>query len=166
MTTRQKNAVSGVLALGFTLVTGCSTYLAPPDQSMSEAEAVMRINTILNQSHLISSTRANSTCFIDPVHERGVRRDYSEIESVEVQKNCAGIILFGLLDPTGFSSVLLKYKDTTVGEIGRFPPFGTIWTWPPFYLFRPAWYEVDSAAAGFEFMRAKSAKSSGVTGQK
>lgn len=150
------------LLLGSSITAGCRTYRATPDTAMSESEAIHSINKLLNQARAFSTWKdslAGTSAFIEPaLDNRGVRRKYAEIESVEVEANFGMLIAFGLWDPTLVSKVILNYKDTTSTEIRR-DPYGTYWAWPPFYFFRPSWYEVDQAAKGFELMRVKHAVS-------
>ena len=153
-----KRTVAASFALSYLLFTGCATYRVKP--GVSEAEAILRINKLVNQSQafaLWNDSLTDSSGFMDfSFDKRGVRRKYSEIEDVEVQVNALGLVCLGFLDPTWCSQVKLTYRDATVGVIRRAPFYGTIWQYPPFYLFRPGWYEAHSAAKGFESMRQRS----------
>lgn len=154
--------------LGCTMLAGCSTYRVTTSDSMSEAEAILAINKHLNRSRAFrtwNDSLAGSDFFLDcSRNANGIRRKYSEIESVEFRGNCGMLLACGLCDPTLASNVVLHYKDTTESWFQR-DPYGTYFAWIPFYLFRPSWGEVDRAAKGFECMRAKSERSGESTGK-
>ena len=145
-----------LLAVALTLPAGCVSRRVTDASSLSKVEAVYRINRLLNQGedfHIGNVTLADDSGFKAPdYYGRGVRRSYAEIVAVEETKTLGGLLFLGVADPTSLSWVTLTYADTSTEVVQR-ALIGSYWSIFPFYLFRPAWFEVGHAAKGFERMR-------------
>lgn len=143
--------------IGF-LASGCVSYRVRAEKSMTEDEAVQRINSFLNQANIDSfrnTTLADSVGFREPpyITDINILRKYSEIKEVGVEVIPAAAIFFGLIDPSLGCKVKLTYKDTNIRTIQRCPL--TIWAWPPLYLINPSWVKVHRTAKAFDYMREK-----------
>ena len=148
------------------LSAGCSTYRVTDVADLSESEAIQNANELLNRScafSLWNDSLAGKSGFVDRSSDRrGTRRSYAEIESVEVHRNFGMLLACGLVDPTLASCVVIRYKDTSESWLQR-DPYGTYLAWLPFYLFAPAWTEVDRAAKWFERLRCTHSKAAPLT---
>lgn len=150
------------------LATGCTTRVGPRT-GITREQAVKEWN-----EHVKGNNRnafADATGYGHPhVEVTGVeyrgntqtvyghrwvqRHEYSSITEVGIRRPMLGLLFFGLADPTLFHSVYVKLSDNTVpGQEERFAaPLG-LYTWFPFYFFRPAGLQVRKPAETLEALR-------------
>ena len=139
-------------------MTGCVTYKPAPNPSMTKQDAIIAIDDLANQARNFRMYRtglADERGFSYPMasqDQRLYRREYKDIDDVEVSVEFTGLIFLGILDPNALSAARITFKDTNVLEMRR-NIFGTIWNYFPFYLFSSSWLKAHNAAIGLKMMK-------------